>query len=85
MADMDAGYVQRLTYVLRKRDVDELRKFLKHEAAAREPERIAEVEAIPDHDLEMRMHKMILARPDLGDLHADARRWLREKATLSQR
>lgn len=85
MTDTDAGYVQRLSYVLRKRDVDELREFLKHEAAAREPERVTEIEAIPYHDLETRLHKMILARPDLGDLHADARRWLREKTALSGR
>jgi hypothetical protein len=78
MADADTGYVQRLSYVLRKRDVDALREFLKQEAVVREPERALEIESIPNHELETRMHKMILARPDLGDLHADARRWLRE-------
>lgn len=80
MPDSDAKYVQRLSSVLRKRDVEELRDFLKQEAAQRDPEHVAEVDAIPNHDLETRMHKMILARPDLADLHADARRWLRENS-----
>jgi hypothetical protein len=78
MAELDSGYVRRLSYVLRKRDVDELREFLKQEAAMRDPTRVAEIEEITDHNLEFRMHKMILARPDLADMHADARRWLHE-------
>jgi hypothetical protein len=58
--------------------VDELREFLKQEAVAREPDRALEIEVIPQRDLEIRMHKMILARSELSDMHADARRWLRE-------
>lgn len=78
MAESDAIYTRGLSYVLRHRDVDMLRDFLRSEAAARDPERVGEIESIPQDDLEMRMYKMILARPDLGDMHADARRWFRE-------
>ncbi len=78
MINPDAGYVKRLAYVLRKRDVEELREFLRHEANLREPERAGEIDEIAGHDLEVRMHKMILSRGDLADMHADARRWLRE-------
>lgn len=78
MADSDSIYVRQLCDVLRKRDVEALREFLKVEAAARDPARAAEIEAIPDDDLQVRMYKMILARPELAEIHADARRWLQE-------
>ncbi|MBI2842852.1 MAG: hypothetical protein HYX78_05575 [Armatimonadetes bacterium] len=74
----DAIYRNRLADVLRRRDTGVLRDFLKEEAAARDPSRVGEIEMIPDDVLESRMYKMILARPDLGDIHAEARRWLRE-------
>jgi hypothetical protein len=78
MAGSDAIYVKQLSEVLKTRDVDTLREFLKSEAVARDPERVVEIESISHDDLQMRMYKMILARPELGDMHADARRWLRE-------
>ena len=79
MHNSDTVYLRRLSTVLKKRDVDALREFLKEEAAARDPERMAEIESISSEDLETRMYKMILARPELADLHADARRWLRDR------
>lgn len=78
MAESDAIYSKGLSYVLRKRDVDTLREFLKSEAAARDPRRVSEIDAISEDDMQKRMYKMILARPELADMHADARRWLRE-------
>lgn len=78
MPDMNAAYVKGLLTILKKRDVDALRDFLREEAEARNPEMADEIKYIPDEELETRMYKMILARQELGDLHADARRWLRE-------
>jgi len=78
MSDSDTVYLTGFISVLRKRDVVELREFLKQEAALRDPARVAEIESMPDEDLETRMYKMILARPELRDLHPDARRWLRD-------
>lgn len=78
MADANAAYIKGLLIILRKRDVDALRDFLREEAMVRDPERANEIDIISDCDLEARMYKMILTRQELGDLHADARRWLRE-------
>lgn len=78
MASNDASYGKRLSDVLKLRDVATLRAFLIEEAKMRDPERIMEIDSISDEDLEKRMYKMIIARPDLGDMHADARRWLRD-------
>jgi len=78
MPDTNNAYLKGLMTILRKRDVDVLRDFLREEAMVRDPERVNEIDIISDIDLETRMYKMILARQELGDLHADARRWLRE-------
>jgi hypothetical protein len=78
MAGTDAIYVKQLSEVLRKRDVEELRAFLRSESEAREQSTSAEIDSITNEDLQIRMYKMIIARPELGDIHADARRWLRE-------
>jgi hypothetical protein len=76
MADTDTIYTANLSAVLRKRDTAALRDFLKAEACGRDPDRVDEIDEIAKTDLEVRMYKMILSRPDLADLHADARRWL---------
>jgi hypothetical protein len=76
MANSDTTYAASLSTVLRKRDIGALRDFLKSEAITRDPDRVDEIDEIAETDLEVRMYKMILTRPDLGDLHADARRWL---------
>jgi hypothetical protein len=78
MPDSDTAYIRGLVSVLRKRDVDELRAFLKEEATIRDTSRANEIDSIDDESLESRMYKMILARKELTDLHADARRWLNE-------
>lgn len=78
MPDMDSAYIKGLLIILKKRDVDALRDFLLEEARVRNPEKVEEINYISDEDLEARMYKMILSRQELGDLHADARRWLRE-------
>jgi hypothetical protein len=78
MPDTNAAYIKGLLAILRKRDTDALRDFLREEASMRDPEKVREIESIPDDELETRMYKMILARQELSDLHADARRWMRE-------
>jgi hypothetical protein len=77
MANADSIYTASLSAVLRKRDTAALRDFLKSEACARDLDRVDEIDEIAETDLEVRMYKMILTKPDLGDLHADARRWLK--------
>lgn len=78
MPETDASYVSKLCEVLRTKDVEALRQFLIKSAENRDPDYVAEIEAIPAGELEKRMYKMIAARPDLADMHADARRWLNE-------
>lgn len=76
MAD-DLDYVRRLGEVLRQRDVAALRAFLEAQAARYGDER--QVQAIheqSDQELELILHRMILARSDLGDLHAESQRRL---------
>lgn len=78
MADSEVTYSNKLTEILRSKDVDGLRDFLHKEAEARDPEMAAEIDGIPDCDLEVRMYKMILAKSELRDIHSDARRWMKE-------
>jgi hypothetical protein len=78
MAEIDVKYVKQLSVVLKKKDVDALRDFLREEASARDPLTAAEIDEISDCDLEIRMYKMILARPDMADIHSDARRWMND-------
>jgi hypothetical protein len=79
MTARDGDYVQRLGVVLRQRDVGALRAFLVEQAGRYGDER--QVEAIrqqADAELEAILHRMIVSRPDLGDLHAESERWLAE-------
>ena len=77
MTARDGEYVRRLGEVLRQRNVGGLRDFLAEQAGRYGDER--QVEAIreqSDAELEMILHRMIVARPDLGELHAESERWL---------
>jgi hypothetical protein len=75
--DDDSSYVREMGSVLRRKDVAALRDFLARSAEERNDEgEAAEIRGIPDADLEARMHKMIMARKDLEDLHAGSREWL---------
>jgi hypothetical protein len=63
--------------VLRSRSPSALRDFLVERARRYGDERqVAEIEGRGADDLEALMHRMILARPDLSELHAGSRRWL---------
>jgi hypothetical protein len=70
----DRNYQERLGATLRLQDKDALRAFLIEQARTFGGER--QVEAVSnqsDAELELLMHRMILARPDLADLHPASR------------
>ena len=73
----EPSYVAQLGNVLRQRDAGALQAFL-----ARSAERfgdfrqVAEVQAKSPEEMEELLHRMIVARPDLKDLHRASREWL---------
>jgi hypothetical protein len=70
--------VQELGAVLRQRDPLALQAFLA--ASARRfgnESEAAELEDYEPEELTLIMHQMIVARPDLRDLHVESQRWLR--------
>ena len=70
-------YKARLGEVLRQRDPAALHRFLRQSAASYGDERqVAEVEERSHGEMAELMHRMILSRPDLAELHADSRAWL---------
>lgn len=76
----DSDYKAQLGAVLRRRDPGALHLFLRRSAASFGDERqVAEVEERSHAEIEELMHRMILTRPDLADLHAESRAWLRAR------
>ena len=73
----EPSYVTQLGQVLRRRDAEGLRRFLL-EAAKRfgDARQVADVERKPDLEMQELLHRMIVARPDLKDLHRASREWL---------
>lgn len=73
----DSGYVRRLGEVLRRRDPLALREFLAEQAGRYGDERqVADIRSKDAAEMETLLHRMILARPDLADLHAASKRRL---------
>jgi hypothetical protein len=73
----DRDYKAQLGDVLRRRDPAALHRFLRQSAASYGDERqVAEVEERSHAEMEELMHRMILTRADLADLHAASRGWL---------
>jgi hypothetical protein len=73
----DSDYKAQLGAVLRGRDPEALHLFLRQSASAYGDERqVAEVEERSHAEMEELMHRMILTRPDLSDLHPESRNWL---------
>ena len=73
----DPSYAAQLGIVLRRRDAAALRRFLLDAAQRYGDERqIADVQAKTDDEMQELLHRMIVARPDLGDLHRASREWL---------
>jgi hypothetical protein len=75
----DEDYQVKLGDVLRTRDPAALRDFLELSASRYGDDRQVEaVERKSDEEMEEMLHRMILARQDLAELHADSRRWMFE-------
>jgi hypothetical protein len=73
----EPSYIAQLGNVLRQRDPARLRQFLL-DAAGRfgDARQIADVQSKSDLEMLELLHRMILARPDLKDLHRASREWL---------
>ncbi len=73
----EPSYAAQLGSVLRRRDVAALRAFLLQSAARfGDTRQVDDVEQKSEDELEELLHRMIVARPDLEDLHRASREWL---------
>ena len=73
----DQSYRAGLGRVLRSRDPNALHLFLRQQAATFGDEsQVEEIEQRSHQEMEELLHRMILTRPDLADLHAESRAWL---------
>jgi hypothetical protein len=73
----EPSYVTQLGNVLRRRDVGVLREFLLRSAERfGDSRQVADVRAKSPEEMEELLHRMIVARPDLKDLHRASREWL---------
>ena len=77
MDESESSYREQLGSVLYRRDPAALQRFLIESAERFGDERqVAEVRHRTLDQVEELMHRMILARPDLKELHRDSRDWL---------
>jgi hypothetical protein len=73
----EPSYVAQLGSVLRQRNIAALKEFLIRSAERFGDHRqVAEVQAKSPAEMEELLHRMIVARPDLKDLHRASREWL---------
>ena len=73
----EPSYAAQLGSVLRRRDVVALRAFLVQSAARfGDMKQVNDVREKSDDEVEELLHRMIVARPDLDDLHRASREWL---------
>jgi hypothetical protein len=73
----EPSYVAQLGSVLRQREAAALRSFLLRSAKRfGDQKQIADVQDKSDDEMEELLHRMIVARPDLKDLHRASREWL---------
>jgi hypothetical protein len=73
----EPSYVAQLASVLRRRDVAALRAFLLASAERfGDQKQVDDVQHKSDDEMEELLHRMIVARPDLKDLHRASREWL---------
>lgn len=73
----EPSYVAQLGAVLRQLDSVALKRFL-IESAERfgDQRQVADVRGKSDDEMQELLHRMIVARPDLKDLHRASREWL---------
>ncbi|MDQ6672956.1 MAG: hypothetical protein M3069_19825 [Chloroflexota bacterium] len=77
MPQREPSYVSQLGTVLRRQDTSALRAFLMHSAQRfGDVRQVTDVQTKSDAELEELLHRMIVARPDLQDLHRASREWL---------
>jgi hypothetical protein len=77
MPPREPSYVAQLGTVLRRQDIAALRAFLVQSAERFGDQRqVDDVQSRSDAELEELLHRMIVARPDLDDLHRASREWL---------
>jgi hypothetical protein len=70
----DLSYRERLGDTLKKRDSRVLREFLIQQARTfGDNAQVAAISSQSDDEMAQLMHRMILARPDLKELHAPSR------------
>ena len=73
----EPSYANQLGAVLRTRDPVALRRFLLASAERFGDERqVDDVLGKSDAEMEELLHRMIISRPDLDDLHRASREWL---------
>jgi len=73
----EQSYAAQLGAVLRRRDALALKQFLLASAQRFGDEKqVADVQQKSDADMQELLHRMIVARPDLQDLHRASREWL---------
>ena len=73
----EPSYAAQLGAVLRRRDATALRHFLLQAAERFGDERqVADVQEKSDAEMDELLHRMIISRPDLDDLHRASREWL---------
>ena len=73
----EPSYVAQLGSVLRRRDAAVLRELLVRSAERfGDSRQVADVQAKSPEEMEELLHRMIVARPDLKDLHRASREWL---------
>ena len=77
MPARDPSYRTQLGAVLRRRNAAALKDFLLESARRFGDDRqVADVLGKSDDEMEELLHRMILARPDLDELHRASREWL---------
>jgi hypothetical protein len=73
----EPSYREQLGSVLRERDAAALRSFLLRSAERfGDQKQVEDVVGKSDDEMEELLHRMIIARPDLSDLHRASREWL---------
>jgi hypothetical protein len=73
----EPSYAAQLGSVLRRRDADVLRTFLVQSARRfGDARQVVDVTSKTDDEMQELLHRMIVARPDLEDLHRASREWL---------
>lgn len=82
----DYSYKSQLGEVLRQRDPAALHLFLRQRAAGYGDDgQVRQVEERSHQEMEELMHRMILARNDLADLHGVSRAWLEDRGESGAR